>query len=526
MRNEKGVTLLEVVLATAIALVLLTVAYNMLFVGVRSHSTSVKIFEEQSDMRYTAETINNTLRFASVAFAVPEEQFAPQLDHAGRITGLAKPWNYIGLSPDGDSLVHYEYHNETDSYKMNVLAQPKGDLTYQLNFRKTSESQEDKNIKYFLRGIDNGREKFEISTEVEALNALHVIDWGDESNMSVALAYRTEETPKIHERPVAAMTMVLDTSGSMNDDLDGNSPREQEKSRIEILKETLKRMFSVMENNGGENIYARLVPFHANANSPHPNYNKDPERFNKVRDDNVNWNNLIDNLSADNGTNTGDGMRRGYYHLLDFNNNLGNYGLTDDTEVENYMVIMVDGVSTMASADVWWRRRHGYGYSDYILDDGNISKNTPTYSNWSGKGGHWERSPSQVPNPSNWWNYQGRWHIGDGMGLCTLATKYVDRVGEDLIQAKDPAAEDLGLDGNIFVIGFSNLDEDLESVKDIAKAVGIEVAEDNSDVENDFVYNDRVFIARDGDKLDEIFRNIAGYISEDLWQIEGPRITE
>ncbi|WP_350344540.1 prepilin-type N-terminal cleavage/methylation domain-containing protein [Proteinivorax tanatarense] len=517
MRDEKGVTLVEVVLATAIGLVLITVAYNMLFVGVKSHSTSVKIFEEQSDMRYAAETINNTLRFASVVFAVPEEQFAPDLDHRGRITGLAKPWNYIGLSPDGDALVHYEYNDDTDSYIMNVLAQPEEDLTYQLNFSKSSEAQDDKLIKYFLRGFKDDLEKYEISTEVEALNALHVIDWGDESNMSVALAYRTEETPEIHQRPVAAMTMVLDTSGSMDWNLDGNRPRGQEKSRMQILKETLIRMFSVMEDNGGENIYARLVPFHSNANSPHPNYGEDPEKFLKVQNDNVDWNSLINSLSADRGTNTGDGIRRGYHHLLDFNNNLGNYGLTDDTEVENYMVIMVDGVSTMASADVWEHWWHGYGYSDYILDDKNISYNDRN---------HWVRFPSQESNPSNRWNYQGRWHIGDGGDLCDLATDYVNQIGEDLIQAKDPAAEDLGLDGNVFVIGFSNLDEELESVKDIAKAVGIEVAEDDSDVENDFIDNDRVFIARDGDKLDEIFKNIAGYISEDLWQIEGPRITE
>lgn len=527
MKNQKGYTLLEVILAMAIGFMLMAVIWSILGLGVRSQSFTANEYEKQANMRYAIETINNRMRFFTVGFAVTEEDFEPSYNNAsGELEGVVAPWSYIGLSPDKTHLVHYEY--KEDGYITTDLTLPVEGLDLDLRFIKESNPQDDNLLTLLLKGYENEQETFDIQTTIDAINALHLIDWGDgtHSGAAVALAYRTEETPEIDKRPVAAMSMVLDTSGSMNYKVnseiigDHNSNNPEERSRISILKDSLKLM--VEDLSEGENAFVSLVRFHNNANIPNNNLNKTSpdiaDGFSIIKDDNLNrWRDLIDDINAyeNGGTNTGDGMRRGYYQLLDFNNNLDQDSLEDGQEIENYMVILVDGVTTMASAVVsnngFWIFDDYYYHKDFFMANGNILDQS-------------------VKNPKSSFNLPGEiigpMTIGKGSELDERGTNYVNRIGERLIQAKNLPHEtkDLELKDNVFVIGFSGIDDNLISLKDIAKAVGISVEPNNSDVNSDFINNDRVFVARSAEDLDGVFKDISGYISEDLWQVSGPRL--
>ncbi len=506
MKNQKGYTLLEVILAMAIGFMLMAVIWSILGLGVRSQSFTANEYEKQANMRYAIETINNRMRFFTVGFAVTEDDFKPAYNASGELEGVVAPWSYIGLSPDGTHLVHYEY--KEDGYVTTNLTLPVEGLDLDLRFIKESNPQDDNLLTLLLKGYENEQQTFDLKTTIDAINALHLMDWGDgtHSGAAVALAYRTEETPEIDKRPVAAMSMVLDTSGSMNyrvnSEINGNhnSNNPELKSRISILKDSLKMM--VEDLSEGENAFVSLVPFHNNANISNENLNiASPDKsdgFSIIKDDNLDsWRDLINEINANGGTNTGDGMRRGYYQLLDFNNNLAQYSLEDNQETENYMVILVDGVTTMSSVE--------YVSNDYryIIDANNISNVWSRYLN----------------------NY-GRFSYGKGNELDYYGEQYVNRIGGDLIQAQNLpyGTKDLELEDNVFVIGFSGIDDNLISLKDIAKAVGISVEPNNSDVNSDFINNDRVFVARSAEDLDGVFEDISRYISEDLWQVSGPRL--
>lgn len=507
MKKKGGFTLLELVITISISTMVIATAFNVFFAGVKSQDMNSKEFDEQAEIRYSIQTINNSVRFSSVAFAVTEDDYKPQIDESGEVSGLAKPWNYIGLNEDKTSLVNYVF--EGTKYKEYILAKAPEGTTYKISFIKDSYAQDDNLVRFILEGHNKNGEKFKINTELEALNSIHVIDWGDLNKRSIALAYRTEDTPEINKKPLAAMAMVLDNSGSMTLKVNGtgtsNLTSPPNDSRIEILKRSLKKMVGDLKK--GENVYASLIPFSTNANIPHENFSNPPSNPSDFRiidkKENNDWNNLIDSLRAQNGTNTGDGMRRGYYQLLNFNNHIDN----KDKTILNYMVIMVDGVTTMASADVFNNRDY-----IFIVKNGNVSSTWYTDS---------PRNEVYTGKPQN-----KNVIIGKGNELDTKASNYVYRIGEGLIQAKNlpSGTKDLNLKGNVFVIGFSSKPDDLRSVKDIAKAVGIKVEANNSDVDNDFKNNDRVFIAKSENDLEGVFTNIGGIIMEELWQVEGPRL--
>ena len=62
MDKKKGFTLIELIIAMGIGLMVMIIAYNVLFVGIKGHSNTLKSFEEQSDIRYAIETTNNAIK--------------------------------------------------------------------------------------------------------------------------------------------------------------------------------------------------------------------------------------------------------------------------------------------------------------------------------------------------------------------------------------------------------------------------------------------------------------------------------
>lgn len=528
MGKKKGFTLIELIIAMGIGLMVMIIAYNVLFVGIKGHSNTLKSFEEQSDIRYAIETTNNAIRFSTVGFAVTGDDFKPTIEN-GDVKGLVKPWNYIGLGPDNKSIVHYKYvpiDDKTGYYKMDVLAKGIDNLTYDLKFTKPNESQESKIIRYILKV--NSNEKSEtIATEVEAINALHIIDWGDAKNPSVALAYRIEETPEIHKKPIAAISMVLDTSGSMNWGMNGEGTtiKSSNPVRLNLLKNTLtdptEGLFSIFKESDA---FVSLVPFSTNANIPHKNYNNRftkevASKFYNVKNEKTTLENMVKELVADGGTNTGDGMRRAYYQLEKFNDEKNSvYNLSTNQKVKNYMIVLVDGVTTAGSANIiaiqrwswfnsWWEGR----FVSFIKDSNDINKDfyrTLDSGAYRLVNGNFPGSKSRNP-------------VGHGGELdTTYGEKYVEQIGK-MIQS-------LKLVDQAFVIGYSNAKDkdgkffELESLTNIARSLGITVGD--NEAREQFKDNDFVFVATDRESLKKAFEDIGGYINEELWQIEGPKL--
>lgn len=525
MTKKRGFTLIELILAIGIGIIVISLTYNILLVGIKGHSIAFKSFENQSEIRYTIETINNALRFATVGFAVTEDDFQP-VEVNGDVEGLVKPWNYIGLGPDKKSIVHYKFVGTEDKkghYEMEVLAKAFDNLSYNIKFTKPNNERGNKLIRYILEITNDGKREI-MTTEVEAINALHVIDWGDAKKPAIALAYRTEETPEIKDKAVAAIAMVLDVSGSMNRDMQGKETINDSKKRISILKNTLTDLnhglFSILENSEA---YISLIPFSTNANIPHNNYktqiikNSASDFYNiKEKDKLIN---IVNDLVADGGTNTGDGLRRAYYQLKKFNEEkVKKYNLDNCKKIKKYIIVLVDGVTTLSSANVYvslnsysdWPYRVWYGkFDSFVFNDGNIGDTIYTTNDSligynKLKNGNYPVQPYTLARP-----------VGDGAELDkNYGEEYVKRIGQMILSSK--------MIDQAFVIGYSELKSELGSVANIARALGIAVKE-NEENEN-FKNNDFVFIATNKDELKKAFSDIGGYIKEELWQVEGPRL--
>lgn len=143
------------------------------------------------------------------------------------------------------------------------------------------------------------------------------------------------------------IVLVIDTSGSMSNDVSYNN------SRISVAKKSAKRFLEQLRNvpNAASTIKVNLINYDYYAELPNGS-----EMVPLTED---NYNSIIrdiDNLRANGGTNTGDGIRRAEYMLKGGN-----------TNAEKYMVFLTDGEPTFYSyyleRDFFWYREVYQTYS-------------------------------------------------------------------------------------------------------------------------------------------------------------------
>jgi hypothetical protein len=203
-----------------------------------------------------------------------------------------------------------------------------------------------------------------------------------------------------------------------------------------------------------------LIPFSTSANNPDP--------FLLVEDNISTLKSNINNLDAEGGTNTGDGLRRGYYQII---NNRSNTDFVDK-EVSDYLIILVDGVSTFGSIT-------GKSPLEFFTSDGNIDERDWSRGNVEGHGSSLDE---------------------------TYGTPYIEEVGDMITN-----------DGNInvYVIGFGENDSEFrDNLNHIGQSTG---ASENE--EGNYYY-----LAGDEDELNIIFGDIQKEILNELWYIDGPQL--
>ena len=399
-KNKRGLTVIELVIAIAIASILVVISVNLLRLTTKTHSLSLKEYDMQSSIRRATEETNQIIRYSKAVFAVPQN-FVESTDK------MDPDWSYLMVSEDGKKIVSMEYDNIEKKFIERVLVPEQNNIRYEVLFEKRpgEESDSDENaipetlMNYVINAYvidekgNKANEKMVFETTVKTVNAVQVIDKGtgiptaeNKSTFpSIALAYRKEGLSGKSKNEVLYITLIVDVSGSMLANSDGvyktdwrGNKIEYSDSRIkhvrealigkeEKIKGVLIKTKGIVERFNEENIYVSLIPFSTTANYPNPektisdNENKahpindiyfnreliydisDGTVMVKPNDENETVERLnvkIDNLKAKGGTNTGDALRCAYHLHENFRNIMEGEELIDKkSKVHHYMIL-------------------------------------------------------------------------------------------------------------------------------------------------------------------------------------------
>ncbi|MDY0234526.1 MAG: VWA domain-containing protein [Gudongella sp.] len=497
MRKRKGFTLIELILAIALTSIVIATGTNLMVFGMKNTQLTYDEFDVQSNVRLMSQKINTTIRDSAATFVL----------HRDDPNNLTDEWNYIMLDSSKTKLMEYKWNSSTKVHDAKEVFKGLSDVTLDLEFTKDTASDIDRLLRYRLT-IYDGTKSNTIESELESNNSLQVIDRSYAETANV-LAYRFDSRIDEVSNAQAAVAMVLDKSGSMKYKLNGssaddNSSNSDKWSKLKKLKIEANRLIDRLAEYS--NISVSINPFDSTANGS--------ELMLKARVNNATNTGLttkVNNLSAGGGTNTGDGIRRAYYKIKDFNEEEENKNKTN----KNFLIILVDGVTTFASVnrvdldEIWF-----YNYKG------------DTYTNASGE-------KYEYYGSSGWWNtkyyyrkydvtyftgdnsinnneisnynttYSSGRYAGDGGSLDPWGTEYVDIVGQLVKSYKLGTNEAI----KTYVIGFSSNSADYGSLEDIAKATT-----------GDTVY----YEAGSSEALEAIFQAIERDISDALWHIGGP----
>ncbi|NTV90861.1 MAG: VWA domain-containing protein, partial [Clostridiales bacterium] len=431
---------------------------------------------------------NKIVRYSTALFAIPESGFE-------NLSANMDGWDYFGIedvsipgtTETGSRIVEY-IHNGLASggHSANVILEAQPNIYYKFSFSKPDiYDLEDKLLNISITGYStkildasgNPKVKQLVTTQVEAQNAMQVIDRGS----ATAIAFRNEDRPGTLKSVEAHVTMVMDKSGSMKEDLDGGPAASENQQRIYFLKEAGKSLVSKFANS--RNIFVSLVPFSTSANNPSDFYNaySDTDTLKAFFDSS--------SFYAEGGTNTGDGMRRAYHKLMNKD------AVTSGATVANYMIILVDGVSTFASVDSYTGNYWNPSTYDLFETDGNIDD--AEHSN-----GHGNTYFNQIID-YGYNTYTDR--FGNTVTVDTnnrFAKEYVNVIGQKI---KNKVTE-ANSKWTVYIVGYSNVSSEITCINSIKDACGAKA----------------VYTATDYNGLLNVFDTIQNDIANDLWFLMGP----
>ena len=476
-RNNSGFTLIEIIVAMALLSLVVIAAISVMRFGGLYLSKSQEEYEFQFSTRMTLQSTSDVIRYSTAVFTIPESSFSIDANNDNIPDKLDAGWDYIGVhrvetSPGifSNEIVQYSYQTTTSGgvHIPTVLIPAQENMSYEFVFTKVNPHDEDSLLQFTIRTYKAGivdeygdpDAGLVIISEVEARNSLQVIDLSAPPyDPAVAIAFRP------HDRTatiVGHIAMVLDTSGSMANDLDGHSVAANSSDRRIAILQT--QAASLINNFATEeNIDIALVPFATSANHSGaiPFYSSKNQTSSLLT--------KIGSLNAIGGTNTGDGLRRAYWALKTHN-----AGVSPGVTPVNYVIILVDGVTTFASVI-------GKNNRTFVTLDGNVNEGYLDRGNEN-------KDDGQI--------------AGNGSSLDTAGTNYVNTIGTIKLNSNSFA--------KAYVIGFSTKTTELGSVNSIATACGAPAQ--------------RVFTAGSAGALQQVFDQIRQDIVNDLWYLQGPEL--
>lgn len=464
-QRHSGFTLVELIVVIALVALFITTSGNLISLSMKAHRQTLDTYTLQSSIRIATDKVTNVVRYSKAVFAVPN-------NYVSSASKMDSGWYYFSTSPDKKKIIEYHYDVGTGAFKENVLVDEQDGIFYDLNFRKAS-GETSKLLSFTIAAyygeVDNfGKitpigEKITFTSETEGLNTIQVVDKGTYADPSVAIAYKFDDPFADEVTHVGTVTLVLDNSGSMGTALDGGT-------RLSKLKNALKGdgtkdgLIDILSKE--TNIEVAMIPFSTNGNtrSYRDSYN-DPYKYSNTfynaSTEKSKLLSITDNMTANGGTNTGDGMRRAYYDHTQFIPR--DEGYSENTRKVNYMIILVDGFTTYYSKED--------GSSQFFLSDGDL-----TSSN-SDLGGN------------------GSTTISNGTG------SYVATIGNLIKNASTPI--------KTYVIGFDS------SISTAINELAVSTGTLDS---NKHLYNSTSF------DLSEVFADIANDIVADMWLVMGPQV--
>ena len=492
MKNKNGFTLVEVLLTITLVSIVILGAANLVIFSIKGHKLTSNEFDIQSNLRNVSQKVNIIVRDTSATYLL----------HRENADNLTDEWNYIMLSPEKDRLLNYEWNPATSSHDVKELFPAIEGVTLDIILNKDSAPHEDRLLEFGIT-VNGAGETRTIDTQIEAKNSLQIVDrsYLEEPNV---LAYRNDSRLDEVSNAQAVVSMVLDKSGSMGNRMNGYSnvnnshSNPSYHSRMKLMKQEATRMIEELADLPNVNI--SINPFDSTANGSYAMVNA------KTQLDVLK--NRIDGLSANGGTNTGDGIRRGFYRIKEFNELSENINKTN----KNFMIILVDGVTTFASVHNASVEHQGYlEYNAGNIFYYNDNMYTYYYNSWGRYYYRYINPISYVVGNDNINNseadtnttYSSGRYFGFGSDLDPYGKAYVDLIGEMVQSYKEGTNEEI----KVYVIGFSAVPADYGSLRDIALATT-----------NDTVY----YEAGSSEALEEIFKAIQRDISDALWHIGGP----
>lgn len=564
---KRGFTMMELIIAISLGLMVLALGTQLIFSSSKGSVFATKEKELQDANRIFLEYTNNSIKYSTAVFTVPTKTF-----NATDNSKLSKDWNYIGIKKDvtiparltssgkehkaQTALVNLKYvgsgavapsvslgENQTLItaiksggeklyYVQTIIAfseEVNGtEFVYDVVFSKTDSnkflsSKEGKGLDYKLNvkamnGTGTAKTEVDygtIESKITSLNSLQVVDKGTPENPAVAIAYRTDHAEENKEGVYGVVSMVVDTSGSMEWDIAGNKTNDVNLQRIGILKVHAKKLLDKFSET--KNTDVMIIPFATTTKKKGGQFPK----FYSASTDKTTLDNEIQSLNADGGTNTGDGLRYAFYKM-------GEHNQTITRNYKDYLIIFVDGASSssVVTNPIIVNNKHVQSF-DFLdnnkfynkTDDPNLKKDNkyimqtfvnPRTGNPS--------STVLLEPPSKYKGFQCNQYMEHGKNYVTHIAKNLYDNPYAKISNRDSAAaiDRMIKEGNVFLIGFSKDVVNDPALKKIAEDFHIDTKAQGD--------QKRYFEATSAVDLSNALAGIGAAITKDLWMINGPEL--
>ncbi|WP_058485894.1 vWA domain-containing protein [Defluviitalea phaphyphila] len=301
------------------------------------------------------------------------------------------------------------------------------------------------------------------------------------------ITHTLEGTPQELQEVSKEIVLVLDVSGSMDWGMEsGEEKKEDEISRLEAMQAAAK---DFIDKFAEQDVKIALVPYATSADNPTDYYDMlDEKQVKNIKE-------KIGVLDADQGTNIGDGIRRGYYKLINSGND----------KAAKYMVVMTDGIPQGYTIGY-----NGIEWEEYEVEGNNRhnkrKEESPIYDGqyfYDGEGDTGISRHSELEMGKNFFYKNGNKEGSNGIAVLA---EYKGGGNLSISYAKETALM-VRKANNIqsFFIGFSS-DVDLNILNNIATAANADKVEEDR----------RYYNAKSAEELDLVFSTIQSKIADEL----------